>query len=385
MREGRFAEAEPLLKAVLENHERKMGKEALDTLISLAALANLYSAEGRFAEAEPLHKRVLAGMEGITGKDNPDTNLAVSNLANTYFGQRRYAEAEQLYKRVLETNEHAIGKENPQTLIALHILANLYVQQNRLAEAEPLLKRALDARERVLGKEYPDTLWSVGSLGAFYFAQHDWVRAAEFWRRYIGAVDIRGKRKAEAEGPRVEFRKSIKAVYRLTPEGRAPDAASTRQTFETAQWALSSDAAASLAQMAARGANGDPRLAILARERQDLVGEWQKRDELRNATLGQTADKRNAKAEAENQARLGAIDIRVAAIDKDLAEKFPDYAALASPASLPLEQVQGQLGVNEALVLLLDTPELKPAPEETFVWVVTKTDMRWVQASTRLC
>jgi hypothetical protein len=34
------------------------------------------------------------------------------------------------------------------------------------------------------------------------------------------------------------------------------------------------DAAASLAQMAARGATGDPKLAALARDRQDLVEEW---------------------------------------------------------------------------------------------------------------
>jgi hypothetical protein len=43
-----------------------------------------------------------------------------------------------------------------------------------------------------------------------------------------------------------------------------------RETFQTAQWAHSSDAAASLAQMAARGAKGDPKLAAFVRERQDL-------------------------------------------------------------------------------------------------------------------
>ena len=31
-------------------------------------------------------------------------------------------------------------------------------------------------------------------------------------------------------------------------------------------------------------------------------------------------------------------------------------------------------------MLFLDTPEAAPAPEETFIWVVTKTDMRWVRS-----
>ena len=75
-------------------------------------------------------------------------------------------------------------------------------------------------------------------------------------------------------------------------------------------------------------------LAALVRERQDLVAEWQKRDAWRNAALGQETAKRDAKAEAENSARLAAIDTRIAEIDKRLAAEFPDYAALASPAPL---------------------------------------------------
>ena len=47
-----------------------------------------------------------------------------------------------------------------------------------------------------------------------------------------------------------------------------------------------------------------------------------------------------------------------------------------SPAPIAVDDVQAQLGRDEALALFLDTPERKPTPEETFVWVVTKTEMR---------
>ena len=85
-------------------------------------------------------------------------------------------------------------------------------------------------------------------------------------------------------------------------------------------------------------------------------------------------------AEAANVARLAAIDARIAEIDKQLAKDFPDYAALASPKPLSIAEVQSQLRDDEALVLFLDTPEWKPTPEETFIWVVTKTDIRWVRS-----
>jgi CHAT domain-containing protein len=160
----------------------------------------------------------------------------------------------------------------------------------------------------------------------------------------------------------------------------AHDTGLQRDTFEIAQWAQSSEAAASLALMAARGAKGDPRLATLVRERQDLVAEWQKDDRLRNAAISQTPDKRNAQSETANLAQMAAIDTRLTDIDKRLAKDFSDYAALASPQPLSIEDAQAQLRANEALVLFLDTSELKPAPEETFVWVVTKTDSRWIRS-----
>jgi len=60
---------------------------------------------------------------------------------------------------------------------------------------------------------------------------------------------------------------------------------------------------------------------------------------------------------------------------------FPTYAALANPQPLSVADVQAQLAADEALVLFLDTPALKPTPEETFIWVVTKTGSRWVRSA----
>jgi CHAT domain-containing protein len=135
-----------------------------------------------------------------------------------------------------------------------------------------------------------------------------------------------------------------------------------------------------MAQMAARGGKDNPKLAPLVRERQDLAAEWQKRDALRVAALGRPAQERNAGAEAETADRLAAIEKRLAEIDATLSKTFPDYAALADPEPLSFDGVQEQLRGDEALVLFLDTPDVKPTPEETFIWVVTKTDTRRIRS-----
>ncbi len=377
---GRFSDAEPLLKRAIPVLERINGNDHLSTIKLVSQLAKLYLAQARYGEAEPLYRRALESNERTFGGDHPETIKALYSLSVLYQAQGRLADAEQLQKRALQAYERTMGNEHPITLVMAGNLAALYQTEGRYREAEPLLKRALEAQERVLGKEHPSTLVTIANLASLYFAQHDWVRAAELWRRYTAALIIRGKKKTEAEVARVQFRKLIKVVYRLTPEGSVPDTALASETFEAAQLALDSEAAQSLAQMAARGAKGDPRLAATVRERQDLVAEWQKRDDLRTDAFGQASDKRNAKGEAENLGRLTAIDARLAIIDKELAANFMDYTALSSPAPLSIKEAQTQLGSDEALVLFLDTQEFKPAPEETFVWVVTKTGMRWVRS-----
>ena len=62
--------------------------------------------------------------------------------------------------------------------------------------------------------------------------------------------------------------------------------------------------------------------------------EWLRLDGLRNASLSQPPDRRDAKAEEENKAKLDAIGARIEETGKVLTVRFPDYAALASPTPL---------------------------------------------------
>jgi CHAT domain-containing protein/Tfp pilus assembly protein PilF len=391
--QGRFGEAEPLFKRTLDARERILGRNHPDTLDSVNGLASLYYKQKRYGEAEPLYRQALEVRERVLGRDHPDTLMSAGNLGSLYSAQRRYGEAEALLRRVLDARARLLGDEHPATLTSVSNLALLYYEQDRYGEAEPLYRRAIEAKGRVIGRDHPDTLISINNLAALYFLQRNWPKAAQLWREGTAAIAARTERgalltgqmvgakaKSEVERRGWQFSVLVKTLFRLTPDGHAPDESLARETFQIAQWALGSQAAQSVAQMAARGAQSDTALATLVRERQDSLAEWQRLDVLRSAALGLDAAKRDAKLEAGNAARLKAIDTRVAQIDKRLAADFPDYFALASPQPLSVEEAQAQLHPDEALVLFLDTKEWTPAPEETFVWVLTKTQMRWVRS-----
>ena len=392
--QGRYAEAEPLFKRSLELREATLGPDHPDVGGSLNPLARLYMLRGRFAEAEPLYKRSLALREKALGPDHTDVGTTLNYLGGLYVRQRRYAEAEHVFKRSLAIYERALGSDHPWVAASLNSLAAVHRYQGQSAEAESLLNRSLALLERALAPDHPDVGRTLSTIAAVHFDRRDWARAADYWRRgadlavrrmlrgtVVGGVAPSGTGKSETDQFAAGFVGLVKAVYRLEINQQNPSSPLPREAFQVAQWARGSQAAASLAQMAARGARDDPGLVAIVRERQDLVAEWHRRDQYHTTAVSQAPDKRNREAEAANAQRLTTIDARLGDIDARLTAEFPDYASLASPQPLKIEQAQAELTPDEALVLFLDTPKWDPTPEETFVWIVTKSEVRWLRSN----
>ena len=363
-----------------------MGPEHSEVGTSLSNLALLYQNQSRYAEAEPLYKRSLAIREKALGPEHAIVGNSLSNLASLYENQDRYAEAEPLYRRSLAIRQKVLGPEHTDVSNSLNNLAVLYQYQGRYAEAEPLYKRSLAIYEKALGPGHIVVGNSLSNLATLALAKNDWALAANYWRRSTGIFRYRAERGlaggqgatlgGEAQRSSSHFGGLVKATYRLNN----PLETAAAEMFETAQWVQGSDAAHSLAQMAARSAKGSPQLSGLVRERQDLVIEWLAKDKQLVTAKSEPPTKRKPEVERALTGRLAAIDARLAEIDRRFARDYPDYAALASPAPVSVAEVQAQLDADEALVLLLDTPKLKSTPEETFIWVVTKSNMRWVRS-----
>jgi tetratricopeptide (TPR) repeat protein/CHAT domain-containing protein len=391
---GRYPEAESLFKRALAIHEKTLGLDHPEVGTVLNNMAGLYIAMGQFDEVERLISRSLAIYEKALGPDHPELVTFLNNMGSVYRDQGRFEEAEPLFKRNLAIAEKAMGPEHRRVAMPLNNLGILYHMQGRIVAAEPLFKRSLAIVEKVLGPDHPDVNIALNNLAVLGLEQGDWTQAAEYWRRGTGVTERRARRgvdggaggssKGEARRLRYQFEGLVGVTHRLA---QGPDRASlAAEMFEAAQWAQASDAAASLAQMAARSATGSSRLGALVRERQDLASEWQLNNKLLIAAKGEA--KRKPDAEKAFADRLAAIDARVAEIDRGLAQDFPDYAELARPLPLSVSEVQSQLEAGEALVLFLDAKEwisnapgrAKLLPDESFVWVVTKSEVRWVRS-----
>jgi CHAT domain-containing protein/tetratricopeptide (TPR) repeat protein len=390
--EGRYDDAEQLTKRALAIDQKTFGQDHPVVAADLNGLAEQYRLQAHYNDAEPLVLRALTIDKRALGPDHPDVATELKTLAELYHATGRWAEAEPLYVRYLAIMERALGPGHSDVATALDSLGGLFLAVGGSAAAAALLARALAVDEKALGPDHPDVGRDLNDLAFLYFSQGQWSQATEFWRRATSLVfrrvqldalnigrTVTGNRKSDPFQLRSAFVNVIKASFRVSASGLA-DVALQREMFRMAQSAQSLEAAASLAQALVRNSKGDSTLAKLVRERQDLVAEWRSRDADRAAAMSQPPEKRDVRAENVLISRLDAIDARIGEIDQVLAQEFPNYAALSAPAPLSIEEVQSRLAPDEAVVLILDTPEEKPTPEETFIWVVTKMNSRWVRS-----
>src|SRR5262249_45126795 len=83
-----------------------------------------------------------------------------------------------------------------------------------------------------------------------------------------------------------------RAAWRVSEDDGSRVVALREESFHTAQWAVETDTAGAMAQMAARFGSGATTLATLVRERQDLQTRWQVADKQLSAAVSIAPDRR---------------------------------------------------------------------------------------------
>jgi CHAT domain-containing protein/tetratricopeptide (TPR) repeat protein len=408
--QGRNQEALALSQRALEIAEKAFGPDSPDLYPFNWDIGSRYLSQGRYSDAEPFLMQALTGLE----KAHRDPFVVglhltgiLGNLAVIHVAQGHYAEARESVDRALTVSERVLGPNHTQFGNTLNTLGGLLLVQGQTDEAERLLERALPITERA-GKDtsiYADT---IAGLGMVSFQRDDWARAHAALKRaseiYI-ALDQRaaagGATRADTGPSRsilphvVLYFTQAFTAFRLAEKDATAVEDLRDDAFQMAQRVQSSQTAAALGQMAGRFSSGTSALAVLVRTRQDLGAEWQAIDARLTTALVAPPEQRDQAYEQALRQRRADLAIRLDALNARIATELPEYAGLAHPRPLTIadtrkllgsredsahiDQAQGGLFPNEALILILQAPELARVVEDTFVWVITKTQSRWVR------
>jgi non-specific serine/threonine protein kinase/serine/threonine-protein kinase len=140
---------------------------------------------GKFAEAEPYFREVLEAGRRNQGDDHPDLLPSIHAMGSVLEAQGKLAEAEPYYHEVLEKCRRLLGPDHLGTLASIHSMGSLLEAQGKLAEAEPYYREALEGRRRVFGAEHRSTLKSFRNTSQCLAAQGKLEDALTLCRDFI--------------------------------------------------------------------------------------------------------------------------------------------------------------------------------------------------------
>jgi CHAT domain-containing protein len=442
---GRVDEAKAAIKALADKRESELpvtpygAKDLVDLYMKAARLYG----DDRQAAAS-YRQRAFTVYEHLVIDSEPDWVQAaryLSALADLYVDQHRFDQAAAALKRAIQFRQNAWSTHSPQLSDLRDSLARVYKSQGKdvaLASSSDsaadkgaarncgageldvisLLDHWQSRKSEMLARcsvkdwralnEFADPRypgWSGDSARAeelsgiayAYYERQDWAnalalyaRAEDLLRRVarrnnadpMPARSESWRRTDQAAEHAAEF--YVRSAYGLAQKESTRAKELADSSFAMAQQTVGSAAASALAQMNFRLAKNEPRFAELLRERQSLVDDGRKLDKALADAILTSADRRDLNAEEGEWARMSAADARIGNIDRALAERFPDYAALAQSPPLGIAGTQELLRQDEALVLFLEAPDFRHFDvDEAFVWVVTKADVRWVRIERR--
>ncbi len=387
--QGLYSQAEDLFKRVLDAQLKTLGKTHPDSLITMNNIASLYQDMGKLEDAEKLFKPVFEIRAKRQGQEHPDTLLSMNNLGEIYRLRKKYTLSKKLNKKAFKLSGRILGPTHPQTLRGVNNLAALYDSLESYDQAERLYKRSLVDRKKLLGEQHPETLISLSNLADLYLSHDKWndafyvlddgTRQIAKRSKLAGVETFTGQKTNAAQKEWDLFKLYLVSAYRVIEADEKKRTSLTKGTFERSQLVQGLGASAALAQIAARFGSGDNELGKLVRERQDLIREWKDMDRHFNRIIAKPVKQRNKKLEKAINDLLDFIVRRIGEIDKVLNNEFPNYFAITHSAPLKIKEVQSLLKGDEALVYMMDLQSPESQKQKAFIWVVTKSDVKWVR------
>jgi CHAT domain-containing protein len=365
-RQGRNAEAIPIFrKAIALLKDAGLG-DGLAAANLLDGLGNALKDGGDFGEAWQFQRLALENRFNTLPPGSPFLAASFATLGETLFRTGELDIADQTLARAVSLAQSAGDPYR----VARASLTRAAVKTALGAPAVDLAAGAVAELSNILPEGHPDLLRAQFSAAWIALSEDQPGLALPLARNALaGFTQMAGRIGADATIAATQdpnMRRQILALpvaaYALDRDGLIGEA------FEAVQWALATRIARATQRMAARFAAGSDDLAQEVRAKQDLVNLWALRDAEYLDALTTGGDAPGLLTD------LRRIEAEIARIDETLAARFPDYARLVAPGALSLPEAQARLTLDEALLVLVTTPD------ETYAFAISSDQALWHRA-----
>ncbi len=227
--QGRWDQAERILRAALEKYARLYGPDRPEIVESSNTLANVLARKGLLPEAEALLRKSLeierrevrrghpAGRamaivlsdlgslldnkgdktaeaylrealpyaSQLTGKDRAVLAMLNNDLSVVAYRNGDLDEAERLLRRAIDEYRKLPAGSYSEMGASLSNLGGLLVKKGRYAEAEPFIREGLEVRRKLLGNSHMDTAMSLYRLSDLLYTTGDYRGAEDAARESV--------------------------------------------------------------------------------------------------------------------------------------------------------------------------------------------------------
>ena len=217
-KQGRWHEAEQLLRRALRAAEQTFGAESRDVLVIRGSLAGALAAAGH-PDAETVFRQLHEDHRRILGPDDIDTLRTKLNLGYYLVTQKRYPSAVALAEEVQADLRRKFGNPRlPLFRTALELLHDCYHEQNDLEALEGVLRELMEYERQQLGELHPSYVVSLVNLGDVRRA-----RGATDDGRQLTEEGFRILLEIRARGGEIPFATEVQVVAAMSAFGRSAD------------------------------------------------------------------------------------------------------------------------------------------------------------------
>lgn len=356
LKQGRIGEGEADVRRAVLNRLSKNGKYHPNTAGMLGIFVYVLQEQGRYDDAEKLERQIIDIYKGLGyADDTPQLVYANLALANIYNLQRRNDEASAIYD---QADKWTANWDPARRDGAVNSLARvvLRINQGDPANAVEIARRALERERGRSGDNSVTTAMARGFLAAALSRAGKRDEAFELFRvavpnliRTLGGGDSDSGATAAAQENRIRFvAESYLTFLGRNPTLLTPDIADS--VFGYTDVIRSQSVQRALQASSLRSVANNPALAELVRAAQDSDKQLGAATAMQNDLLAQPSGERDEKALKELQAQIAKLQAMRTDAQKQIAQKFPDYASLTKPAPPTPEAVQQVLADDEALI-----------------------------------
>jgi len=372
--QGRYVEAEQLLKESIEGKKAVLGADSDKTIQTMLTLANIYLDQKKSQEAEKVMLEIASAAKNLSDTSHFGIRRNIF-WARTLLQLGKLDEAEAAYAKVKAGLD--LSNESSGRTLAYYIgLGRVLYRKGEFIKAEPFFTEAVKVAENIYGKYSLKTSHAKSFSAQNYAKMKQFNKAVGIYREVMeGNAGFLAKRKTFSSSGRAQQEDAaqrhlfsyMKLMVNAKVKGIKIDAEPVAESFVIAEASRSKSLQSAMLGQTARAAARNEYLSDLVRREQDLRVQLGSIEEQQIEFVKTAAkDGRKQGRQLETQRRELAKELRK--IGEEMSYQYPEYNRLINPSATSLPEVQSLLTSDELMLAYF------VQKERTLIWAIAKNN-----------